>query len=169
MSEPLAYLFTWTCHGTWLHGDERGSVTCDQNAYGEPFVPANPRWTKKESVILRHPPRTLTDSDRGVVRDAVTEHCTHRHWNLLAVNVRTNHVHAVVAYDPHRTAEFMLRSLKGRSTRCLRESGRIAHDQQPWTRHGSTKYLWKPRDVEAAIAYVLDGQGMDFRFAGFGR
>ncbi len=24
MSEPLAYLLTWTCYGTWLHGDRRG-------------------------------------------------------------------------------------------------------------------------------------------------
>jgi hypothetical protein len=23
---PLAYLFTFRCHGTWLHGDERGAV-----------------------------------------------------------------------------------------------------------------------------------------------
>jgi hypothetical protein len=23
---PLAYLITFRCYGTWLHGDERGSV-----------------------------------------------------------------------------------------------------------------------------------------------
>jgi hypothetical protein len=28
-----------------------------------------------------------------------------------------------------------------------------------WTRHGSTRYLWTPDQVEAAIRYVLGQQG----------
>ena len=24
MAAPLAYFLTWTCYGTWLHGDEPG-------------------------------------------------------------------------------------------------------------------------------------------------
>ncbi len=30
---------------------------------------------------------------------------------------------------------------------------------KPWARHGSTIYLWKERDVEKAVEYVLLGQG----------
>ncbi|MGQ0761444.1 MAG: hypothetical protein ACT4OT_05435 [Acidobacteriota bacterium] len=41
---PLAYLITFRCYGTWLHGDERGSVDRKQNVYGTPKTAFNPAW-----------------------------------------------------------------------------------------------------------------------------
>jgi hypothetical protein len=35
---PLAYLITFRCHGTWLHGDERGSVDRFHNRYKSPCI-----------------------------------------------------------------------------------------------------------------------------------
>jgi len=35
---PLAVFFTFRTYGTWLHGDERGSIDRNNNLYG---VPAN--------------------------------------------------------------------------------------------------------------------------------
>jgi hypothetical protein len=29
-----------------------------------------------------------------------------------------------------------------------------------WTRHGSTRYLWKEAEVEATIQYVVNEQGL---------
>ena len=37
----LAYFITFRCYGTWLHGDERGSVDRFHNIYGMPFIPKN--------------------------------------------------------------------------------------------------------------------------------
>lgn len=31
--------------------------------------------------------------------------------------------------------------------------------RERWARHGSTRWLWKDRDVRSAIQYVVDGQG----------
>lgn len=31
---PLAYLITFRTYGTWLHGDERGSVDKNHNKFG---------------------------------------------------------------------------------------------------------------------------------------
>ncbi|MBY0309383.1 MAG: hypothetical protein K2Q09_11625 [Phycisphaerales bacterium] len=41
-STPLAYLLTWTCHGTWLHGDDRGSIDDFNNRFGAPVLPPSP-------------------------------------------------------------------------------------------------------------------------------
>ena len=41
---PLAYLITFRCYGTWLHGDRRGSIDRFHNRYKSPYVEANARW-----------------------------------------------------------------------------------------------------------------------------
>ncbi|HWY68950.1 MAG TPA: hypothetical protein VNX88_09810 [Terriglobales bacterium] len=41
---PLAYLITFRCYGTWLHGDERGSIDRHQNQYQSPYIVPNPNW-----------------------------------------------------------------------------------------------------------------------------
>jgi len=42
---PLAYLITIRTHGTWLHGDERGSVDRHgQNIYGTNRIAANNKF-----------------------------------------------------------------------------------------------------------------------------
>jgi hypothetical protein len=33
---PLANLITFRCYGTWLHGDQRGSIDRFHNAYKSP-------------------------------------------------------------------------------------------------------------------------------------
>jgi hypothetical protein len=78
---------------------------------------------------------------------------------LHAVNVRTNHVHLVVSAN--LTPEQVLTSLKAWCTRRLREAGLVAEGFKPWSRHGSTRYLWRTDQIEAAVSYVLEGQGSD--------
>ncbi|MEP7214250.1 MAG: hypothetical protein ABI791_14320 [Acidobacteriota bacterium] len=39
---PLAYLITIRMYGTWLHGDERGSVDRSMNKFGSLRMPARP-------------------------------------------------------------------------------------------------------------------------------
>jgi REP element-mobilizing transposase RayT len=92
-----------------------------------------------------------------VVEHAIREVCTNRGYWLRAINVRTNHVHTVVsaAIDP----EPILQAFQAYATRKLRRAGLLPEDVKPWTRHGSTPYLWKERHVERAMDYVVNGQG----------
>ena len=53
--------------------------------------------------------------------------------------------------------EPILDAFKSYSTRTLRRSGLLNVKVKPWARHGSTIYLWKERDVEKAVEYVLLG------------
>ncbi|MFQ5463999.1 MAG: transposase [Phycisphaerae bacterium] len=156
---PLAYLITFTTYGTWLHGDERGSVDREHNAYRTPYLAHNRRRARYEKSARRAEPITLDNKRRDVVRRTIVEVCTHRGWHLHALNVRTNHLHVVVSAPC--TPERVMNDLKSWATRRLREGGLLDDRQSPWTKHGSTRYLWKPVHLAAACRYVLEGQGRD--------
>jgi REP element-mobilizing transposase RayT len=157
-TRPLAYLITFRCYGTWLHGERRGSVDRQHyNRYGTPDMPANTKILAEEEAKLKTKPILLNRAKRKVVEVAIREVCEHRRYTLHAINVRTNHVHSVVtaSCEPERVMD----SFKAYATRQLREAGLLSHDAKPWARHGSTPYLWSEEELQRAIDYVFNGQG----------
>lgn len=160
MVRPLAYLLTWTCYGTWLHGDERGSVDRDHNAPLTPFLPADSRLQRASGSRLRHEPLILRVAARRVVHETITVHCQHRGWELIALNVRSNHVHVVVNCGDC-SPENALSQFKAWCTRRLREARLVSAETRPWTNHGSTRYLWDESAVAGAAEYVEERQGSD--------
>jgi REP element-mobilizing transposase RayT len=105
----------------------------------------------KQSAIV------LGSRERVLVREAITEVCEFRKYDLRALNVRSNHAHAVIskALKPEK----IVNDLKVYATRRLRSAGSFSPDVKIWSRGASTRYLWKPRHVEAAVEYVLYSQG----------
>lgn len=153
---PLAFLITWTCYGTWLPGDERGSTDDLHNLYGTPPAPADVQKLGEAEDSMTHAPMLLCEDSRVLVAATVREHCEFKRWTLHALNVRTNHVHVVVRYEGDPNVP--LGQFKSWTTRRLREAGLCAPDQPVWTRRGSTRYLWKPEHVLGAIDYVMNRQ-----------
>jgi REP element-mobilizing transposase RayT len=159
-TQPLAFLITFRCYGTWLHGDKRGSIDRRTfNRYGTPDMPRNTKLAEDEKLELRHAAITLDESQRVVVEDAIRAVCEHRKYDLFAVNVRTNHVHSVVTASCK--PEHVMDAFKAYATRRLREAGLLDANIRPWARHGSTPYLWTEEAVKRAIVYVINGQGDD--------
>ena len=153
-SHPLGYLLTFTCYGTWLHGDERYSVDRrSNNKYGAPKIPANENLVVTETQNLKYPPFRMDKRVRSLVGTAIKEVCKNRGHTLHALNVRSKHVHVVTSTE--RKPEFILNSFKAYSTRRLRESALVDGDRKLWTRHGSTRYLWTESHISSAIDYVL--------------
>jgi REP element-mobilizing transposase RayT len=155
---PLAYLITFRCHGTWLHGDERGSIDRFRNRYESPYIPPNEQWHQRNVGKLKGEPVTLNAERREAVEAAVRESCALRGWRLHAVNVRTNHVHVVVSTGMTKP-ERALNALKANATRRMRQGGCWQRPDTPWADKGSKRYLWNERNVERAIDYVVNGQG----------
>jgi len=154
---PLAYLITFRSYGTWLHGDERGSVDRHQNRYGTPYIAPNKPWRQYNERLLKHQPVELTALHRTAVDAAIRDTCDKRGWLLHAVNVRTNHVHTVVTAGCK--PEVALNAFKANATRQMRETGCWQFEHSPWAERGSRRYLWTERHVELAIDYVINGQG----------
>ena len=154
---PRAYFLTWTAYATWLHGDDRGSKDRTANQLGAPSLQPDPsRQDYELRFAAKSPPTLLSARARETVAGAIRGVCTHRGWCLLALNVRSSHVHVVVscAEPPEQT----MRTFKTWATRSLAEANIVPVGARVWTRHGSTRYLWTESDVDDACRYVSDGQ-----------
>ncbi len=155
---PLAYLITFRTYGTWLHGDERGSVDREHNRYKSLYASSNQNRKQHNRTILKGEPVVLNAAQRASVEKAIRDTCAHRKWHLHAFSVRTNHAHTVVSIGVKKP-EVALNAFKANATRRMREDGcwRMAHS--PWVDRGSKRYPWNERSVGQAIDYVLYGQG----------
>jgi len=101
----------------------------------------------------------MNADQRISVEGAIRDDCRRREWSLLAINVRTNHVHTVVTAN--RKASLVLNAFKANATRQLREDKLWPHTFSPWADKGSKRKLWNERSIGRAIDYVLYGQGDD--------
>jgi REP element-mobilizing transposase RayT len=156
-SLPSGYLLTFRTHGTWLHGDSRGSVDRFHKIYGTSLLPPNRQRQKYERKLLKRRPVTLNARQRKAVEAGIRETCDIRKWTLWTVNVRTNHVHAVVSANCK--PDLIMTALKANATRCMKEAGLWTSAIGPWVYRGSKRYLWTEKQLNDAIAYVMYDQG----------
>ena len=157
---PKAYLLTFRTYGTWHHGDKRGSVDRGGfNRFKGRRLAENPGLVETETASRKVPPFLLNREQRRAVYHAIREVSRFRGYAIFALNVRTNHVHVVVSAQVK--PEKIIEAFKSYATRRLRADSLASVDEKVWSRHGSTRYLWKDRSVKAAVEYVLYGQGED--------
>ncbi len=157
---PLAYFITFRTHGTWLHGDQRLSVDRHRrNIYGTDKIGLDPVFSVKMDRNMNTEPILLNGPQRAVVDTAIRNVCLHRDYRLKAVHIRTNHAHIVASGECSPGS--MMNAFKTNATRELRETGLMPADTRVWSRGGSTRFLWKPQNVERAVEYTLYGQGDD--------
>lgn len=157
---PLAYLITFRTYGTWLHGDNRYSVDRHgKNRYATAKVLPSQNLVRMMNDGRRSSVFKLNGKQRRVVETAIRSVCKIRGYKLIAINIRTNHVHIVV--EAFVAPEKVINAFKSNATRELRAAGLVDPAQQVWSRGGSRRYLWKPSHVSGAVDYVFYGQGND--------
>jgi len=154
---PHGYLITFRSYGTWMHGDDRGSVDRRHRGYSTPMLPPSASRKQIESDLRKQPLVKLNARQRTPIEFGVRQTCTIRKWTLWALNVRSNHLHCVLT--AHHNAKRTMTALKANATRAMRDAGCWRSDLSPWARGGSTKYLWTDEELAKAIAYVLYEQG----------
>lgn len=153
--QPLAYFLTWTTYGTWLHGDPRGSVDDAHSTYSTPYVSPNRSRIEFVSTAMREAPLVLSEADRNVVNEAIRRSCEIRRWAVLALNVRSNHVHTVVAASD-ASPEHAAAILKSWATRALKASGSHPGRSKFWTNQSSTRWLFDEQAVANASTYTMN-------------
>ena len=158
----LGYLITIRTYGTWLPGDERGSIDRYHNIYRSPRVAPNKILEQQHRKKLKSEPLILNRIQRRAVEDAIREVCDHRGWLLRTINVRTNHAHTVVSTGD-RNPERALNAFKAYGTRKLRERSLWQFSHSPWADKGSERWLWTEESIWYACDYVINGQGHDLR------
>jgi len=157
---PLGYLITVRTYGTWLHGDERGSVDRHgKNIYGTPRIIENDNLRTLMDSEMSAEPFIFNTEQVFVVDAEIREVCIKRDYLLRALNVRTNHFHAVVSAQ--KKPDLIANAFKSNATRALREKNLVPPDSIVWSRGRSRRYLWKPHHLAGAIDYTLNRQGPD--------
>ena len=106
---------------------------------------------------MKQKPYVLDRARRPIVLCSLREVCTHRGWALLAAHVRSSHVHVVLT--SLEAPEKIMIAFKSYASRALNHEHLDPPSRRRWAHHGSTRYLWKPKQVTAAIEYVVWGQG----------
>jgi REP element-mobilizing transposase RayT len=157
MREPIAYFLTWRAYGTWLPGDERGWVDAVHNVYRSEIPAHNAARLRRSRTRMRGGRVEFDGRARNLISSTIQDHGRLRKWEIYALAVQTNHVHVVVQASPIGP-ERMMSELKAWCSRRLRASGCFPSDARVWARHGSTRYLWDDESLNAATAYVLEGQ-----------
>jgi REP element-mobilizing transposase RayT len=152
-SEPLAYFITFSTYGTRLHGDERNSVVVQEKT--PKLLSRNDAFWKYQSKSMKYPVVTLDDSQRQIVLSTILKHCEIKNWQLIAVHVRSNHVHILL--KTNEAQDRVMTALKAWSTRKLREAGHVF--ERVWTKHGSTKYIFKLKKLREKKHYIIHEQG----------
>ena len=155
--ERMRYLITFSCYGTRVHGEGIGLVDKHHNRYGSPYLNPNPNRALAERERMDQPAYLLDHVRRAIVLTSLQETCRFRNWLLLAADLRTNHVHIVV--EANLGPEKVMSDLKAYASRALNAASLDLPDRKRWTRHGSTRWLWKDQAVRDAIKYVVEGQG----------
>lgn len=155
----LAYHLTWTAYGTWLPGDDRGWVENGTAGIQSPDA------ERREFALrqMQGEPVSLDEVQRDIIRATITRHCEIRGWTLFALNVRSNHVHLVVAAS--MTPDEVMSQFKAWCSRKLSDAAglttpvaRHAGRRRWFTEHGSTKWINDEAYLERAIHYVLPEQ-----------
>lgn len=156
---PLAYFLTFSTYGVRLPGDGRGTVYRGHAGYGEAKRGDEPGLAEYSRMHMADEPMVLDRRKREIVEHSIREHCEFRGWCLHALNIRTTHVHVVVSAEDH-DADFVMRNVKARSTKLLRDADIVGADQRVWGRHGSTRFAWSESAITEMIDYVLVRQGI---------
>ena len=136
---------------------ESRSLETDATFTVPPRIAPNRRLEKWMIEEMKSPPFILTTRQRSVVEASVIDLCNRRGYVLRAQNARTNHAHVVLSAQ--RKPERIIVELKANATKFLRDAGLVSRTEHVWSRGRSRRYLWKPRNVRAAINYTLYGQG----------
>ena len=154
---PLAYLITFTCYGTRLHGCTAGSVDRHHNHRGSRFVVPDQALLEAQVSRMGQNSYELDRPRAETALSAMIEVTEHRNWELKAAHLKRKHVHLVVqaCVDPGR----IMGDMKSYASRALTAAGFEHSGRRRWTRGGSARYLWEAEDVENAVKYILHEQG----------
>ena len=158
------WLLTWTTYGTWLPGDERGSVKRVrtgveprelQNKLDTPYVAHAPLLERSARERGADPIR-LTAAQSKCLWRQFQETAAHRKWHIFAVAIMPNHVHVVVGVKGDPDPAIVLKAFKSYGSRALNQEWPKPQNGTWWTESGSRRKLPDNSAVTRAVEYVAE-------------
>ena len=165
-----SWLLSNTFYGTWLPGDERGSITSVRDVRLEDApsdfrfehdIPGTP-WEEEllglhraAEAQMKGPPIHFDPQKAEIVLAQFQETAEYRGRVLRAVSIMYNHFHLVVQVADDPDPGRMLADFKAYGSRALNKRFGKPPSDTWWTNKGSKRKLKDERALAAAIHYVL--------------
>jgi len=137
-------MVTWTTYGTWLQGDKRGYVK-----NGRTLKPDADLEAANLRNLQKHPVR-LTTLQKEIVNQAITGKAEQLGQKILAIAVRQNHVHLVIAYNG-TPVEFSVKHYKNAAMLALRKNGLAG---RVWSGGFDKRFCFDEKSLQKRIDYV---------------
>jgi len=169
----IAYHLILTGYGHWLPNDPRGSSSRGFRSSKILDLGVMHRGQREEAPSredlrgelrgfyrsaqprLEHAMLIFDAAKRQVLADAFAQVIQGRRYTCFACAILTNHVHLVIR--KHRDkAEDMIDTLKGESSRTLRERCDVPQAHPVWSSDDFKKFLYTPEDIVRTVRYVED-------------
>ncbi len=137
-------MVTWTTYGTWLQGDKRGFVKDGKiSRTSKGLEQANKKRQSGEEF-------TLKKEQRGIVRSAVLQEAERTNENVLAISVRSNHVHVVIE-SGGKPLDIVVNRFKTAAYYALRECG---FEGKVWSKGYDKGFCFSEKELSARVDYV---------------
>lgn len=155
MQHLLGIHWIATTHGTWLHGDPRGSWHQGKLIGPDPFL---------ESAIQRRMTRdavVLSDEECNLVTETIQKICADQDHTIITMAVEPTHTHVLFAPMKEPIKTVVARLKRGASMAVL-HSRRAASDQDGramvprslWTARRFVVFIDDPQHLKNSMGYV---------------
>ena len=157
------WLLTWTTYGTWLPGDDRGSVTRVREDEGSrvehdrpqtPYIGPAPGLKRTALANLKGEPIFLTAEQAEAVAEQLQQIAEHRKWSILAAAVIPNHAHVLVGVPGDPEPYEVLGTFKSWASRRLNQKWHKPASDTWRTAKGSMRKKADWPALKNAVEYV---------------
>jgi len=151
MRPILGIHWTATTHGTWLHGDPRGSWHNGELIGPDPFLEMEAKAIMTAGAVV------LSDEERVVVEQTIRETCAEKGHEILEMTVQSTHTHVVFAPMAERIKNVVARLKRRTSMEILqqrRERGMVDVPRTIWTAKKFVVFITDEIHLQNTKAYV---------------
>jgi REP element-mobilizing transposase RayT len=144
MGKTVGYMITFTTYGSWLQGDRRGFVKDGKIiSLSDELEQDNKKRQNSDKV-------SLTKEQREIVRGSILREAEKIRENVLAVSVRSNHVHAVIE-GSGKPIDTVMSRFKTAAYYAMRDNG---FKGKLWTRGCDRRFCFSEKELRARVDYV---------------
>lgn len=144
MGKTLGYMVTWTTYGTWLQGDKRGFVRKGKILRASTKLEQDNRKRQSSDKV------SLTQEQREIVRNSVLREAESIKENVLAISVRSSHIHTVIE-GGGKPISTVVNRFKTAAYYALKECG---FEGKVWTNGYDRRFCFSERELKARVDYV---------------
>jgi REP element-mobilizing transposase RayT len=152
MSNTRGLHWIVTTHGTWMHGDPRGSW------YEGRLIGPDPFLQQARVAKLAADAVVLDEAEQSLVAQALGDVIVDQGVLIHAATIHATHAHLVIA-PLHTAVDTFIATLKYRSARRVNQHRRtagIATSRSVWTEGRFVRYLFDDEHLHNAIEYVRE-------------